>query len=104
MPQLELEGRKVEVDHEGFLLDPDDWSRAYAQLTAQQLGLPLTDRHWQVIDFCRADFKANGQSPGPRRITKYGGFPTKELYQLFPNGPGKFAAKLAGLRKPTMCV
>jgi len=104
MSYIELAGRKIEVDHEGFLINPDDWSVEYAQLAARELGLPLTERHWEVISFCRSDFKVNGQPPGPRRITKYGGFPTKELYELFPGGPAKFAAKLAGLRKPTICV
>ena len=104
MPDIELGGKKIETDVEGFLKNPDDWSVEFAQVVARELGLALTDRHWEVIHFCRQDFKSNGQPPGPRRITKYGGFSTKELYELFPGGPAKFAAKMAGLRKPTICV
>jgi tRNA 2-thiouridine synthesizing protein E len=28
----------------------------------------------------------------------------KELYELFPKGPGKLAARIAGLPKPQSCV
>lgn len=104
MPYIELAGKKIETDAEGFLLNADDWSVDFAQLTAKELGVSLSQRHWEVINFCRSDFKASGQAPGPRRLTKYGGFPTKELYELFPGGPGKLAAKLSGLRKPGICV
>ncbi|MFQ5629699.1 MAG: TusE/DsrC/DsvC family sulfur relay protein, partial [bacterium] len=39
-----------------------------------------------------------------RRLKKSGGIPTKELYELFPNGPAKKAARIAGLPKPKGCV
>ncbi len=104
MPHIELGGKKIETDAEGFLTNADDWSVEFAQLTAQELGMALSQRHWEVINFCRSDYKTSGQAPGPRRLTKFGGFPTKELYDLFPGGPGKLAAKLAGLRKPGICV
>ena len=48
--------------------------------------------------------EATGEAPGLRRITKKGGVPTKEIYKLFPGGPGKLASKLSGLPKPTSCV
>jgi TusE/DsrC/DsvC family sulfur relay protein len=64
----------------------------------------LTDRHWTVIDFCRNDFQAKGESPTLRRITKAAGIPTKELYKLFPKGPAKKVAYVAGLKKPTGCI
>lgn len=104
MPFIEIAGRRIETDAEGFLLSATDWSTEFALWVAAELGMSLTPRHWEVINFCRSDFKVNGQAPGPRRLTKIGGFPTKELYELFPEGPGKFAAKLAGLKKPGICV
>jgi dissimilatory sulfite reductase related protein len=30
--------------------------------------------------------------------------PIKELYQLFPKGPAKKAAKIAGIPKPRGCI
>jgi sulfur relay (sulfurtransferase) DsrC/TusE family protein len=58
-----------------------------------------------VITFCREDAaKNNGLSPGLRRISQLSGVSMKELYSLFPKGPGKLAARIAGLPKPKSCL
>jgi dissimilatory sulfite reductase related protein len=94
----------IQFDEEGFMVDSDAWSPEIAVAIAGREGLPLTERHWVVIDFARNDFKAKGEAPSLRRITKETDVTTKELYQLFPSGPGKLAAKVAGLHKPTGCI
>jgi TusE/DsrC/DsvC family sulfur relay protein len=105
MTTLTYEGHKVDVNPEGFLLDSSQWSPAVAEAIAEEVGIaPLTERHWKVITFCREDAAREGQSPGLRRIAKLSGVDMKELYQLFPKGPGKLAARIAGLPKPTSCV
>jgi len=105
MTTLLYDGHKVDVNPEGFLLDSSQWTPEIAEEIAKEVGLgPLTERHWKVITFCREDAAREGQSPGLRRIAKLSGVETKELYQLFPKGPGKLAARLAGLPKPTSCV
>lgn len=98
-------GKSVEVTDEGFLANPDDWTREMAPEIAKEIGLgDLTDMHWKVIDFMREDFKSKGQIPTIRRIKNAGGIPTKDLYSLFPEGPAKKAAMVAGLGKPQGCV
>jgi len=104
MAEMQVAGRNVELNDEGFLVNPADWSKEVAEQIAAQSGIALTPRHWEVIEFCRRDYQENGEAPGVRRITKVGGIPTKEMYQLFPGGPGKLSAKVAGLHKPTGCV
>jgi TusE/DsrC/DsvC family sulfur relay protein len=105
MPIREIAGKTVEVDGEGFLVNPNDWTKEMAAILAQEEGIDqLTEQHWQVIDFSRADFAAKGEAPTLRRITKEGGVPTKELYQLFPKGPAKKVARISGLGKPTGCI
>jgi len=104
MSELQVNGTSIVLDGEGFLVDPQTWSPEVAQELANQNQITLTDRHWEVLRFCRTDFEATGKSPGVRRITKVGGIPTKEMYALFPRGPGKLAAKLAGLHKPAGCI
>ena len=99
-----LAGKTVEIDDEGFLLNPADWQEAMAAELAKEEGIELTDAHWKVIRFMRDDFKAKGQIPTVRRITTSGAATTKELYGLFPGGPAKKAAKIAGLGKPQGCV
>ena len=104
MSLVSIAGQNVDVDGEGFLTDPNAWTPEIAQVLANSVAITLTERHWQVINFCRSDYESTGQSPGVRRITKVGGVPTKEMYQLFPRGPGKLSAKIAGLHKPVGCL
>ena len=94
----------VKFDAEGFMVDAHAWTPEIGQAIAVSLGIPLTDRHWIVINFARNEFNANGQPPTLRRITKATDVDTKEIYQLFPGGPAKIAAKIAGLGKPTGCI
>lgn len=101
----EYAGVSVGVDAEGFLTDSSQWTREVGQAIAEQVGLgPLTDQHWQVIDYCRKDAAEQGQAPGLRRISKFSGVDMKTLYQLFPKGPGKLAAQVSGLPKPKGCI
>ncbi len=104
MPTKTLAGKTVEVDAEGFLLNPDDWNESIAEELAREEGIQLTDAHWKVIRFMRQDFKERGQIPTIRRMKNAGGIPVQQLYQLFPDGPAKRAAKIAGLGKPQGCV
>ncbi len=105
MPTREYAGRSVEVNEEGFLVKRSEWSKEVGEALAREAGVwPLTDDHWKVIEFCRADDAKEGQPPGLRRIAKTSGVDMKTLYQLFPKGPGKLAAKIAGLPKPQGCV
>jgi TusE/DsrC/DsvC family sulfur relay protein len=64
----------------------------------------LTDRHWQVIKFMRHEYEENGTGPTVRILGKTSGVSIKELYQLFPKGPAKVAAKVAGIPKPRGCI
>jgi tRNA 2-thiouridine synthesizing protein E len=105
MPAAEYSGQTVEVNEEGFLVDSDQWTPQIAEAIADQVGISaLTDKHWQVITFCREDAAQQGQAPGLRRISKMSGVNMKELYQLFPKGPGKLAARVSGLPKPQGCI
>lgn len=94
----------VTFDSDGFLADASDWTEELAHLLAQEEGILLTDRHWIVINFVREEFAKNGDAPTMRRITKATDVNTKELYALFPKGPAKKAARIAGLKKPTGCI
>lgn len=100
-----LAGKEVEVTDEGFLVNPEDWTEEMAPEIAKEEGIEeLTDTHWKVINFMRSDFKEKGQIPTIRRIKNAGGVPTKDVYDAFPQGPAKKAAKISGLGKPQGCV
>jgi tRNA 2-thiouridine synthesizing protein E len=95
----------VDVDPEGFLTDPGQWNDAIAEAIARENGVgELTDRHWLVVRFMRDRYLASGNAPSIRSLGKESGVPVKELYQLFPKGPAKLAAKIGGIPKPKGCI
>lgn len=105
MPQKQYGSVIVDVDDEGFLTELAQWTRDVAAAIAKEEGLAeLTPAHWQVIEYMQREFRENGQVPSIRRLNKSGVVTTKDLYALFPGGPAKKAAKIAGLKKPEGCV
>jgi len=93
------------VDREGFLLDPADWDERLAATIAAENGIDeLTPRHWDVVRFMRQRFLETGAAPSIRALGKESGVPVKELYELFPKGPAKLAAKIGGIPKPRGCI
>ena len=100
-----IAGQAIEVDDEGFLVDPEQWTRDVGAEIARENGIPeLTDRHWQVVDFMRERYLTEGAAPSIRTLGKASGVPVKELYALFPKGPAKLAAKVGGIPKPRGCI
>lgn len=105
MPTRTYAGKTVEVNDEGFMTNPADWTKEIAVEIAREEGIEtLTDAHWKVIDYCRQVGVASGKAPTLRAITSGAGVPTKELFTLFPKGPAKKVARIAGLGKPEGCV
>lgn len=105
MATKEFAGKVVELDSDGHLAKRSDWDENVARALAKDEGIDqLTDRHWLVINFMRKEFEAKGDAPSIRKLTKESGVDTKELYSLFPKGPAKKAAKIAGLPKPKGCI
>jgi dissimilatory sulfite reductase related protein len=100
----EIAGKTVQVNPEGFMTDASEWSREVASAIAKDEGIAeLTPNHWKVIEFCRQS-ASGGKSPTLRQITGGIGITTKEMFALFPKGPAKKVARIAGLGKPEGCV
>jgi len=100
-----IELTNVARNEEGFFLDPSQWSEAMVPALAAQEGITqVTDRHWQVIRFMRSEYLENGTGPTVRVLGKASGVSIKELYELFPKGPAKVAARIAGIPKPRGCI
>jgi tRNA 2-thiouridine synthesizing protein E len=95
----------VDVDAEGFLTNTQRWNESVAAEIARENGIPeLTDRHWLVVRFMRNRYLDTGTAPSIRALGKESGVPVKELYELFPKGPAKLAAKIGGIPKPRGCI
>jgi TusE/DsrC/DsvC family sulfur relay protein len=95
----------VDVDAEGFMTKPEQWNEQIADAIAAENGIEeLSDRHWLVVKFMRERFLSTGTAPTIRALGKESGVPIKELYELFPKGPAKLAAKIGGIPKPKGCI
>lgn len=99
-----IAGKNVQVNEEGFMTNPAEWTKEIAVEMAKEESLELTPAHWKVIDYARQKAAESGASPTLRTITTNAGVTTKELFALFPKGPAKKVAKIAGLGKPEGCV
>ncbi len=95
----------VELNDEGFFVHPEQWTEEMAPELARREGIEeLTEDHWTVIRFMRAEYFEKGTGPTVRVLGKTSGVSVKDLYQLFPKGPAKMAAKIAGIPKPRGCI
>ena len=100
-----IAAHEVELNDEGFFVHPEEWTEDMVPELARREGIePVTDAHWQVIRFMRERYLATGNAPSIRPLGKESGVPIKELYQLFPKGPAKLAAKIGGIPKPKGCI
>lgn len=98
-------GTAVDVDAEGFLVDAQQWNEQIAEGIARENGVgELTPRHWLVVRFMRDRYLETGNAPSIRALGKESGVQVKELYELFPKGPAKLAAKIGGVPKPRGCI
>ena len=105
MSTATIAGIAVDLNDEGFLVDPTKWTRDVAVEMATAAGIsPITERHWQVIDFMRKEYFEKGTGPTVRVLGKTSGVSVKDLYLLFPKGPAKMAARIAGIPKPKGCI
>ena len=108
---IEVNGKQIEVDEEGYLSNLNDWEKDIATVMAKEDGINLEEDHWEIINFLREYYEEYQIAPAVRVLTKAVGKKlgkekgnSKYLYELFPYGPGKQACKFAGLPKPTGCV
>ena len=105
MTTTTIAAHDVELNDEGFFLDPEQWDESMIPELARREGIDaVTDRHVLVVRFMRDEYFANGTGPTIRLLAKSSGVPVKELYELFPKGPAKVAARIAGIPKPRGCI
>lgn len=108
---IEVNGKTLETDEEGYLEDRSEWSPDVAEAMSKEDDLELGNDHWEIINFLREYYEEYQIAPAVRVLTKAVGKKlgkdkgnSKYLYELYPYGPGKQACRYAGLPKPTGCV
>lgn len=108
---IEINGKAIETDEEGYIINLADWNEDVANYLAKEEGVEMSDSHWEVVNFLREYYDEYQIAPAVRVLTKAIGKKlgtdkgnSKYLYELFPYGPAKQACKIAGLPKPTGCI
>ena len=123
--QFDVNGKIIETDEQGFLVDPDDWNEDFARTLAQRDGIELYVDHWELIWYFRDYYqetqclptmhnmvltlgKSRGQrfrdrKPGRCQLLGHSGVGaggSEQIYGLFPSDPVRGICKLAGLPMP----
>ncbi|CAJ0991509.1 TusE/DsrC/DsvC family sulfur relay protein [Pantoea sp. Nvir] len=108
---MEINGKKIYLDREGYLKNRDDWNEAVAKKIAQNEDIEMSEAHWEIVHFVRSFYLQFNTSPGIRMLLKatlkkYGEEKgnSRYLFRLFPNGPAQQATKIAGMPKPAKCL
>jgi len=95
--------KEIDVNEEGYMLDFTQWNKEISHYLAEEQGITMTDKHWEVIDYIHEKFN-NDEPLSIRGIKKSGVINIKEFYDLFPGGPLKKATLIAGIPKPKSCI
>ncbi len=103
MAEKEIAGKTVQLNEEGYLTNPEEWTKEVAAELAKEDGIELTDKHYEVLEYLREKHAA-GEALTIRKVGKSGITDIKGLYKLFPGGPLKLSSKYAGIPKPSSCV
>lgn len=103
MVQKTITDNHLQINDEGYLENPDDWTEEIAEEFANELGITLTEKHFEVLYFLREQH-ASGVPLTIRKVGKSGIIDIKGLYKLFPGKPLKYSSKIAGIPKPASCV
>lgn len=109
---INVHGKVIDLDEEGFLTDISDWDEDVAEELAAKEGLAMSSERVMLVTKARNFFLEKQSTPSTREIIamvaeEMGKDPVEDrraidrhLYQLFPHGPDKQLAKIAGLPKP----
>jgi len=91
--------KDFEVDDKGFLLDPGQWDKCFAEGMAARVRIPgpLTREHWDVINFIREAYESATECPTVYATCRMKGLRLKDLRRLFPTGYLRGACLLAGI-------
>ena len=101
---MQVDGKEIGFDQDGFMLDPANWDQKVASAIAGEEGIEqMSDKHWGVVNFIRNYWKEHDLAPPVRMICTEVGVSVREIYKLFTSGPARGACRIAGLPKPDGC-
>jgi len=102
---MNINDKNIELDKDGFMLDPNLWNDEIALSIAKEEGIDeMTEEHWKIVNFIRNYWKEKDLAPAVRLLCKETGISLRQIYKLFTSGPARGACRIAGLPKPDGCV
>lgn len=102
---MKVNGKNVEFDKDGFMVEPDLWDEDVARAIGSEEGVnEFTDKHWIIVNFIREYWKVHEMAPPVRMLCKEAQVSVREMFRLFRSGPARGACRVAGLPKPDGCV
>jgi tRNA 2-thiouridine synthesizing protein E len=102
---VKVDGKTIEFDKDGFMIEPDLWDDNVARALGGEEGIDvLTEKHWLIVNFIREYWKERDLAPPVRLLCKEASVSVREMFQLFRSGPARGACRVAGLPKPDGCV
>ena len=108
---MDFQGKQIEVDKEGYVINLNDWTEELAEYMARREGINMTIAHWEVVNLLRDYYQRHHTAPMIKMLVKEMGKVmgpekgnTKHLFELYPAGPAKQACKIAGLPTPIGCI
>ncbi len=95
-------------DAEGYLVNPEDWSKTIARELAAEEDIKIDDDYWLALDFMRDYFNEHNIAPDIRHLMAYLATAwqcdkkeaKKRIFERFPYGYVKQACKIAGMKRP----
>lgn len=93
----------VQCNDQGYLENLNEWTKEVGNAIAEEEGITMTDKHWEVVDFIQDQYR-NEVPLTIRKVGKSGVVSIKEFYQLFPDGPLKKSSRISGIPKPMSCI
>jgi tRNA 2-thiouridine synthesizing protein E len=112
---LQVKGKKLKLDDDGYLQNWEDWDEDVAVILARDTRfsnkpIELTEEHWKIIRYIRSHYIKYGVAPPIRMVVKQAQkdigphVDLQYIHKLFPQGLAKDACRIAGLPRPTGCV
>jgi TusE/DsrC/DsvC family sulfur relay protein len=102
---LKVNDKEIELDNDGFMVDPGLWDEEVARVIALEEGIEeMSEDHWKIAIFIRDYWKEHDLAPTVRLMCKEVGVGVRQIYKLYTSGPARGACRVAGLPKPDGCV
>jgi len=102
---MQINDKDIQLDKDGFMIDPDLWNDAIARTIANEEGIEeMSEEHWKIVNFIRNYWRENNLAPTVRLLCQETGISLRHIYKLFTSGPARGACRIAGLPKPDGCV